>query len=219
MKKQNTGGDGSLKTPLRFVVLIPHRDLAGPLGTHSGSLFAAGMAGAFSFPNLAPLALVSRPFSRPELRSLALDIRKSITGTALDGDGKINPGPPVLQPCPGFHSFYGLSLDIPPSPLPYPGVLYPFPALALCLALIEAGTEAALENAKAVHTNLTGFRAAMVANLSIKPLSDGGTGRGGGEPNYSFTWRIGPPCWLPSPRYLQRNSPRNFSPRNQQEEP
>jgi hypothetical protein len=221
MKKQNTGGPpGSpLNRPLRFVALIPHRDAAAPLHAQSGSLFAAGIAGAFSFPPAAPLALVSRPFSQPELRSLASALR---AGTALAGNGKINPGPPILQPCPGFHSFYGPSLDLPPPPLPYPGVLYPFPVLALCIALIEAGAEAALENAEAapaLPANPAAFRAAMVANLSIRPLfgnagscdgtgSSGGIGSGNstgsgiaaGEPNYSFAWRIGPPCWLPSPR-------------------
>jgi hypothetical protein len=174
-----------------FVLLIPHRDLAAPLRTQNRFLFATGIHGAWSFPQAAPLARVLRPLRPEELQSLAADIRTA----ALQGadSGKISLGKPVLVPCPLFHSFFGPALDLPPPPLPYSGVLYPFPSLVLCTALATPGDEPALGMIHGIPpVNPAFFRAAMVANLAIKPLKGAG--------DYSFTWRMGKPRWLPSPR-------------------
>lgn len=178
-----------------FVILIPHRDMAGPLHALSRRLFAAGIPGAWSFPYAAPLALLKRPLLPPELQSLASELR---SGTLRDAtDGKINLGKPALVPCPGFHGFFGPALDLPPPSLPYPGVLYPFPKLVLCTGLFAPGDEALLNNIPDIPpVNPAFFRAAMVANLTIKPLETVPEGAA----NYSFTWRIGKPRWLPAYR-------------------
>jgi hypothetical protein len=171
---------------LHFVILIPHITVAGPLRSLSRFLFAAGLPGAWSFPQAAPLAQVKRPFSPEELVSLALDLRSQTLP-----DGKITLGPPALVPCPLFPGFFGPALDLPPPPLPYPGILYPFPNLVLCTGLVPPGDAAILENIPDIPpVSPAFFRAAMVANLTIKPLS-------GAEGNYSFTWRTGKPRWLP----------------------
>jgi hypothetical protein len=183
----------SKKTLFHFVLLIPHRDMAGPLRAQSRSLFAAGLSGAWSFPQAAPLALVKRPLSPAELQTLASELRSAAKGT-------ISLGKPALVPCPLFHGFFGPVLDLPPPPLPHAGVLYPFPSLALCTALIPPGDETLLRTIRGIPPlSPAFFRAAMVANLAIKPLS-GAFPPAAVPENYSFTWRIGKPRWLPAYR-------------------
>jgi hypothetical protein len=184
-----------------FVLLIPHRDMAGPLRALSRFLFSAGIPGAWSFPPAAPLAQVLRPLSPGELQSLASELRFAALRNAALSHGKISLGKPALVPCPLFHSFFGPVLDLPPPPLPYPGLLYPFPSLVLCTALVAPGDEAALETIRDIPpVNPAFFRAAMVANLTIKPLLDPSERCAYPLENYSFIWRIGKPRWLPSPR-------------------
>jgi hypothetical protein len=85
---------------LRFVVLIPHRDNIPQLHTYSERLFAAGIMGAYSFPNVAPLAGVSRACSREELKALAHALRE---WTLADGsDGKLQTGTAQSVSCPAW---------------------------------------------------------------------------------------------------------------------
>lgn len=171
------------------MILIPHRDMAGPLRVQSRLLFASGMSGAWSFPQAAPLARVLRPLSPEALQSLASDLRAATLQNTTGG--KINLGPPALVPCPGFHGFFGPALDLRPPPLPYPGVLYHFPTLVLCTGLVAPGDTALLTDIPGIPpVSPAFFRAAMVANLAIKLLPE----------NYSSTWRIGKPRWLPAVR-------------------
>jgi hypothetical protein len=212
-EKNLRGDSGGI---LRFVVLLPHRDMEGPLRSQSRVLFAAGINGAWSFPLAVPLALVSRPFTPGELRALAGAVRaSSLQGAGNEaktgagqknlntkdtedtkgkkGSGKIAIGTPVLVSWPGGFSFFGPRLDIAPPPLPFPGVVYPFPTLVLCTALALPGDEAAFATIGDLPAiTPPGFRAARVANLSIKPLKCGG--------DYSFVWRIGEERWLPPAR-------------------
>jgi hypothetical protein len=182
--------------PLHFVILVPHADLAGPLRGQSRFLFAAGICGAWSFPQAAPLALVQRPLSDGELRDLAAALREA---TLIRG-GKIALGDPALVPCPGFHSFFGPALDLPP-PVPLcPAVLQAFPAPVLATALAAPAGEpllARIHNIPRVNPGF--FRAAMVANLDIRPLSRAFPAGAVPDPaeNYSFQWRIGKGRWLP----------------------
>ncbi|MFP3041817.1 hypothetical protein LQZ19_08345 [Treponema primitia] len=180
---------------IHFVILIPHPSMGALLRAQSRFLFTAGVNGAWSFPHAAPLARVLRPLGPEELKSLAADLRSAAIGS------RFSLGKPALVSCPGFHSFFGPALDLPPPPLPYPGVLYPFPRLVLCAALAAPGDEPLPEQIREIPpVNPAFFRAAMVANLAIKPLKGAG--------DYSFTWRIGKPRWLPSPR---KSSPREGS--------
>jgi hypothetical protein len=75
--------------------------------------------------------------------------------------------------------------------------------LALCVAL-AAPTEAPLaERLRDLPPANPGFfRAAMVANLRIRPLDNAFPAEAVPAPaeNYSFEWRLGKPRWLPSPR-------------------
>jgi hypothetical protein len=184
---------------IHFVILIPHAAVTGPLRRQSRFLFAAGINGAWSFPQAAPLARLERPFTPAELKTLAGELRnRALQNNA--GDGRITLGPQALVPCPGFHGFFGPVLDLPPPSLPYPGVLYPFPRLILCTALIAPSDTGALEKIPAIPPVSPGFfRVAMVANLRYKSLAGAFSPGAVPDPaeNYSFTWRIGKPRWLP----------------------
>jgi hypothetical protein len=189
---------------LHFVILVPHPDLAASLRSQSRFLFASGMSGAWSFPQAAPLALLQRPLGEAELRDLAAALREA----SLRKGGAISLGRPILVPCPGFHSFFGPALDLPPPPLPYPAVLHAFPALALSVALAAPAEEPLPGQSRGLPpTNPGFFRAAMAANLRIRPLNrafPAGSVPAAAE-NYSFEWRLGKPRWLPS---LKNASPR-----------
>jgi hypothetical protein len=169
------------------VVLIPHRDAAAPLRALTRTLFAAGFAGAFAFPPVAPAALVSRPFTGQELRSLAWTLRDL---SLRDGrDGTLCSGVMGSVTCPAAPGLvlYGPLLDLPVPDLLPREALFRFPSLVLCAALIRPGEEPGLKPGAASFS----FRAAAVANMILRPLASGGYP--------SFEWKIGSPRWLPSP--------------------
>jgi hypothetical protein len=219
LKAPAVTGNSILKTPvpgavLRFAVLIPHRDSLKPLGILSRRLFAAGFPGAFSFPQVAPLALLFRPLSPGELGDLAAALRES----SADRGGTITAGPAVsvsMPPAslpltvpprnegpdpPGF-SLWGPRLDL-AVPAVIPGAIYRFPVPVLCAALIRngiyaAGTDADGTETAGMEAAAEGlfplcFTAAAAANMSFTALESG-------EPGYSFAWKIGEPRWLPRP--------------------
>ncbi|MDR3123566.1 MAG: hypothetical protein LBU16_07300 [Treponema sp.] len=184
---------------LHFAILVPHPDLAASLRNQSRFLFAAGLRGAWSFPHAAPLARLKRPLDEAELRDLAAALREA----TLERGGAIALGGPELVSCPGFHSFFGPALDLAPPPLPSPATLHAFPALVIGIALAapaEAPLPGRIRDLPPARPGF--FRAAMVANLTIKPL-DGAFPAAAvppAEENYSFEWRMGKPRWLPSLR-------------------
>jgi hypothetical protein len=223
-----TMGMKKMKTDnvLHFAILVPHPDLAASLRNQSRFLFAAGLCGAWSFPQAAPLARLKRPLGDAELRDLAAALREA----TLDRDGKIALGQPMLIPCPGFHSFFGPALDLAPPPLPSPAVLHAFPALVMSVALAAPADEPLLGGIRDFPPPRPAFfRAAMVVNLSIKPLNGAfpaeaapsveavplaeaaplaeavPLAEAAPQENYSFAWRMGKPRWLPS---LRSVSPR-----------
>jgi hypothetical protein len=194
--------------PLRFVVLLPHRDTQGFLRDYRRRLFAAGVDGAYSFPPAAPLALVSRPCRPGELRALAFSLR-GLT-LAEGGGGRIRAAGGAAVECPGDpggpdqgFALWGLSLrtglPLNAGPLlPPDALVFPFPAPVLCAALLgRAGPgNPGRDIAEAVPLPPAFFfRAASVANLIWSPLT-GETGTRPGR-DYSRTWKTGKPCWLP----------------------
>jgi hypothetical protein len=175
----------------RFVVLVPHRDSRRLVEACRPALFAAGLHGAWSFPAAAPLARLSRPLTPPELKALAASLRRA----ALDNGraGKITAGESAEEECPRFTDdagnapplrFWGPALDL---PVPGGPAGLPMGRAILCAALIPGGLPAALPALPAFS-----FRAAAVANLTVKPLPQGAA-------LYSFRWRIGRLYWLPRP--------------------
>lgn len=184
------------KDTYRFIVLIPHRDTVKTLEAYRRRLFCAGIMGAYSFPLAAPLGTVSRPFTGEELKTLARSLRAV---TAADGrNGKITIRERGVLPSP-LHGtvFFGLTLDL----SPVGGFLAPdvpldiawFPSIVLCTGVLSINADSAEEPLPDIPPPSCFFRAAMVANMVIRPLSSGAAG-------YSFEWKIGVPVWLPKYR-------------------
>jgi len=195
------------KETRRFIILVPHRDSLKPLEEYRRRLFAAGFCGAYSFPAAAPLVMVSRSFSREELKELARSIRERTGET----DGKIESTSSCgwcgswlnqlkISSTQEYLSFFGPCLDFPLDESLFPQtakdkILYIPPSPVLCAALADSGLLPAEANRSGEspvfeETPVLSFRAAYLANLAIRPLA-------GGDPDYSFEWRIGPPVWLP----------------------
>ena len=191
------------KEAYRFIVLVPHRDSLKPLEEYRGRLFAAGFPGAWSFPMTAPLASVSRPFNVNELKELGRNIRL----LTVENDGKILCGGNACAKFtteeergpltgPRRHgekkdiSFFGVLLNLIVEEAIFPKtarakILDIFSPPVLCAALVGPGERPPPQEGPALS-----FRAASLANLTIRPLESGASG-------YSFEWKIGPLIWLP----------------------
>ena len=168
-------------TVSRFIILVPHRDSLKALAEYRRRLFSAGTSGAYSFPLAAPLSAVSRPFSRGELKQLAVNIRN----LGAKAGGKIQ-GSRGLR----YRSFFGVLLDIPVEESLFPEsargkLLSAASSAVLCAALVDAGEDPPPDEPPPLS-----FRAAYLANLTLRPLP-------GGDIRYSFEWMIGSPAWLP----------------------
>ena len=183
-----------------FVVLVPHRDAVKTLNEYRQKLFSMGVPGAYSFPSAAPLAELSTPLSRNELKEMAGKIRE-ITGA---GNGKINGmGTAIAATKPELMSFFGPGLDfqlgeeLSPAGAREKAMSIISPTV-LCAALtgISAGDvpgDNATEMQNCPAPPALSFRAAALANLAILPL-------GSGKPDYSFEWKMSEPVWLPAYR-------------------
>ena len=182
------------KKLFRYIILIPHRDILKPFGEFRERLFAEGFLGAHAFPAAAPLAEVSIPFSRAELREFAVNIRK----LSMENNGKIESSGTGLIRSPGALSFFGVYLELPVKESHFPlsargkvkNALVP---PVLCAALVRPDTNPVEEDSTSEKAPVLSFRAASLANLAVRPLA-------AGESDYSFEWIIGPPVWLPKSR-------------------
>jgi hypothetical protein len=136
----------------------------------------------------------------PELKAqAAFLVEAALTGGR---DGRITAGEPADIPCPDVDGesaaalrFWGPVLDLPVrEPL---GTEYsPFPQVVLCAALTPGGLPPDL-SLPALPT--FSFRAAAMANMTLRPLAAGADG-------YSFQWKIGPLFWLPKRRGTPKSS-------------
>jgi hypothetical protein len=185
---------------LRFIVLIPHRDSGRLLWEYRRQLFAAGFEGAYSFPGVAPVAVVSQAFTKGELQGVARTLRAlSVQGgrggkIAIQDLGSLTYSPSS----PSGESLYTLTmfgpfLDVPSPEFSHPRVRYRFPRLLLVAGLIKTEAAERLMQEALPQSSAWFFRAGMVANMLFRPLSSG-------APGYSFEWHIGTPVWLPSYR-------------------
>ncbi|MDR1025675.1 MAG: hypothetical protein LBL56_08105 [Treponema sp.] len=207
---------------IHLVVLVPHRDSRKILRERSAELFAAGFWGAWSFPQVSPLALLSAPMTGTELKGLARRLRElSLAGGR---DGMLRPGTEGALPLPGLAAgiaVYGPRLDIDLSPGDLSRgaeekLVELFPQALVGCAILgpEDPREGPLcfpapENKAAART---GFRAAAVANLLYRPIPAGEVTAeevtmdkpAADRPpvnsvfwEYSYSWRIGKLYWLP----------------------
>lgn len=168
-----------------FIIIVPHRDSLKPVEEYRTQLFTAGVCGALSFPVCAPLACVSRPFSRLELKELAANILSRAAKTG----GKLQTSTAAFARCPLAGYFFGPRLDlaIPEAAIPETArekVLCAYAPPVLCAALVDSSEDRAFGQAPVVS-----FRAAFLTNLSVRPLP-------GADTQYSFEWRMGGPVWF-----------------------
>ncbi|GHU13805.1 hypothetical protein FACS1894161_4080 [Spirochaetia bacterium] len=183
-----------------FAALVPHRDAAAALEKRRQSLFAAGLAGAFAFPAVIPLAILKRPLAEADLKSFAAELRR------VQGSTKFTPGSWIT-------SFpFGKETD---APIRLYGPVYHIPASGLrdadpCAPTVLAAAvitpndmktfaepcfqESArkTDEAPAQSEADLAFRAAALANISVLPAKTG-------ENGYSFIWETGKLFWLPNP--------------------
>jgi hypothetical protein len=178
-----------MKKKVRLLALVPHRDARLPLREWSASLFAAGVPGAWSFPWVAPLALLKRPLSTEELKSLARALRQHIN----DKGGKFVIGPPIVSPLPVYLNGETASVLGPALSTELPGdffsaideaVIRRTAPLVIGSALISM-PHAPLMNDLPAPPQIS-FHAAALANMIYHETED----------NF-FEWKIGPPQSLP----------------------
>ena len=192
-----------------FLILVPHRDTHCHIEAIRKKLFAAGFKGSYSFPLAAPLALLSEPLEKNELKVLANEIRTA----TIEKNGKITANEFCKIRCDhdeffnntkekfwNTMEFFGPQLDLPLkniSGLKNKKISYNFPKTILCAAISNIDSPPNDENfSSEIHsethdeTQPFSFRAAMVANLAIRPLKSG-------LPPYSLEWQFWPECWLP----------------------
>jgi hypothetical protein len=154
-------------------------------------VFAAGCAGAYTFPGVAPLGLVSRAFTKEELKALAHSLRALSMRNSKEGKFTLGPCETVVYPGTSDITIFGPVLDVPIPDFSLDTVQYQAPTLVLCAALIRKDDEKVIQQDRFPQSPVFSFRAAMVANMIFLPLSSGAIG-------YSFEWKIGTPVWLPA---------------------
>ncbi|MDR2193680.1 MAG: hypothetical protein LBP19_04330 [Treponema sp.] len=175
-----------------FLSFIPHRDCKKEVELFKRVLFSSGFWGAFSFPVASPLAILSRPLTKDELKRIAARLRectcveRNDTGKA----GRVTAGAWDTATLGGLY-FGGQTLDVPVERLfqreaAFPsGVVAEQCAFPLLAEAVLRGNEPPQPPADPAPFS---FTAGYVANLTLRPLCDDG---------YSFEWRIGEPAWMP----------------------
>jgi hypothetical protein len=206
LKTHQTGPARAAVNVIKLLVLVPHRDARLLLQKWSGALFAAGLPGAWSFPWVAPLALLSGSLSPGELKHCALVLREQ--SLAGGNNGKIKTGPALSaafpEGCPCGGAVFGPVLE-----LAVPGEAFAAntagkitrrfspPVLGAALVCGSAGENRAVPPLPALFFGppALSFRAAALAQMICRPMLTGdGVLPGCG---CSFEWKIGKLYWLP----------------------
>jgi len=183
-----------------FLVLVPHRDVRASLGKYSADLIKGGFKGGCLFPRVAPLAAISQPFTKDELKQCARAVREIIT-SAKNGENKIFTKETAadefpLDECKTGESkifLFGpkLNLVIPQNIFCESSVkkLTKFlstPVMGIFLMNAGESTIASFPPPQELS-----FRAAAVANMSFQQINTGIMKTRG------FKWKIGELIWLP----------------------
>jgi hypothetical protein len=168
-----------------FLVLVPHRDIRLVLRKYSSDLLKMGIKDACLFPCAAPLAAISSPFTKDELKQCVRAIRETIM------ENKIIVKETAAVPFPANEEktvLFGPQLD----PVILKDLLtkiksfnkkltYFFSTQVIGCCIMNEGVSCA--------TPEFSFRAAAVANMYWKPVNiEGASG---------CEWKIGELIWLP----------------------
>jgi hypothetical protein len=163
----------------RFIVLVPHQNARAAFNGCRRRLFSSGYKEAYSFPAVAPVALVRAPALKPELKALAEAFRQQ--NYRHGGTISTRKTSSIQLPDGKFIFGYSLSATLPPMPQSI-DVIESFQSLVLGAGIL---TEQRLpqESCEAIE-----FSAAAFANMTLSALPD----------ECSYSWTIGEPQWLPS---------------------
>jgi hypothetical protein len=170
---------------MRLIVFIPHRDTESVICQYRQQLFAAQVLGAWSFPVVAPVAHVTRAYTKQELLSIARYIRA--LSYEDERDGRIRTGMARSYQLGADITLYGLALDVPVIPdtlFPSGTLVQHFPLLTLSAAVINA------EQQHVPPAPVCSFRTGSLANMTVTPFAPGVI-------DLSYRWRIGERVWLP----------------------
>jgi hypothetical protein len=196
-----------MKTPektLHFLVLVPHRDCLPSLEAYRRVLFSRGFNGAFSFPAVAPLALLDRPLGSGLVKAAAAELREGL------GDKKVTPQGLELCPAWGIFRFSGPGLDLPLISIPapagseFPVVLQRWEKPLLAPVLLAHGSDGNpfSDPVAGPMPRFVSFRAMALANLALNQHVETVQDCDSFDADFSFTWELGQLHWLPSPRLL-----------------
>jgi len=173
---------------IRLLVLVPHRDARLRLLKWCGLLWEAGLPGAWSFPRVAPLAVLGR---RPS-GDLPAPLARTLGERARPSDGKFRLGPPALAGLPletesGPLFAFGPSLET-ALPENFPSEWDGIPVRRISPTVIGAALLRGPVPAGLPPAPEFAFRAAALAvmRLRIPP----------GAGDFSAEWEIGGLRWL-----------------------
>ncbi len=183
-----------------FALFVPHRDCRKYAVPLKEALFSTGCYGAFSFPFAVPLALLSRPLLKSELKSAAVLLRRAVGNNFAVGDE-------WAVTCFGGLRFGGQRLltpilaqdDFLKTLFPHNAVaeFCPLPLLTAAIlrddGLGEHNEDISFQEKRFLDEfknlkKLDTFTAGYAANLEMRALSDDGC---------SFEWRVTESAWMP----------------------
>ena len=174
-----------------FLVLVPHRDIRLELQKYSDLLFKNGLTGVYTFPQVAPLASVSRSLNTDELKLVAGSLRKTA------GDDKFNITEASTCAFPAGEeemTLFGQVLELNNrDALSFTStkIKYFFSQIIFGVCLIpKTHKQQARDGLCGSWSNpQNSFRAAAIANMSWKPVKQDG--------EIAYMWKIGKLTWLP----------------------
>jgi hypothetical protein len=103
----NTTHD-TTKDAIQILALIPHRDAMQEMQQAKKDLFCEGLYGVFSFPFVAPLAILKRPLKFDELKTIAKDLRTQTLTKNGRFTGELQETIPLFDD----YSAYGVRLSV-----------------------------------------------------------------------------------------------------------
>ena len=185
-----------------FLVLVPHRDTRVLVRKYSDALAGTGLTGWYTFPWVAPLAVLSQPLCDEELKKCAHSLREIIGGnkifTAEISGTKFSAGTEEMAL---FGPRLDLSItgkDLGETILKIKNLFSPFVIGTYLLPVVRSGVsqdsgenQMMQPNAPIPQCEKLGFRAAAVANMFWRQFKTG-------SQKY-FKWKIGKLFWLPHP--------------------
>jgi hypothetical protein len=164
-----------------FLVLVPHRDIRFILRKYSEELFKAGFSGAFYFPWVVPVALLSAPLSKDELKHCAISYREAA------GKDKITAVQSAVVEYLDNTALFGPRLE-PEIPV---SIFNERAALKVKRRIVPSVIGSCLYDHPPLEPPQITFRAAAFANMYWKPLDCGAQGAQGNK------WKTGELIWLP----------------------